>query len=63
MNTASSDPSAPETTQDARSMVAAEKNPIDSFLRIWRLMERVAMSLSIGLVAGTVGYISLHNVI
>ena len=37
-----------------------EHSPIDSFVRTWRLVERIAMSLSVLLVASTVGYVSLH---
>lgn len=35
-------------------------NPIVSFQRAWRIVERVAMTVSVLLVAGTVGYLSLH---
>lgn len=37
-----------------------ERSPIDSFVRTWRLVERIAMSVSVLLVASTVGYVSLH---
>lgn len=35
-------------------------NPIAAFQRVWRIVERVTMTISVLLVAGTVGYLSLH---
>lgn len=35
-------------------------NPIAAFNRVWRVAERITMSLSILLVFGTIGYLSLR---
>lgn len=36
------------------------RNPIAKFDFVWRIAERVSVSLSILLVLGTVGYLSVH---
>lgn len=38
-------------------------NPFDRLARAWKYAERVALSMSILLVAGTVGYLSIHSLI
>ncbi|MDQ0191021.1 hypothetical protein JI721_14680 [Alicyclobacillus cycloheptanicus] len=39
---------------------AAVKNPLSKLVRVWKVAERISVSLSILLVLGTVGYLSVH---
>ncbi|MBX5437550.1 MAG: hypothetical protein IRZ33_10095 [Alicyclobacillaceae bacterium] len=38
---------------------AAEDNPIAAFERVWKIAEKVTLSLSLALVIGTIGYLSV----
>lgn len=51
-----------EDSTEVVSLIQRDKgaNPIVAFQRVWRIVERVAMTVSALLVAGTVGYLSLH---
>lgn len=44
----------------APGSVEPATNPIAAFNRVWRVAERITMSLSILLVFGTIGYLSLR---
>ncbi|MCF8563439.1 hypothetical protein LLE49_01600 [Alicyclobacillus tolerans] len=35
-------------------------NPIVSFTRVWRIVERVTVTFSVLLVIGTIGYLSVY---
>lgn len=40
---------------------AESPNPVAHFSKAWRILERIAVSLSLVVVLGTIGYVSIYK--